>query len=495
MDDSNEGTHGAGQSGLSRRSFLERSALATVGLTIVPRHVLGGQGYRAPSDRLNIAGVGAGGRGEDVLEGASGYNEETGETLDNIVALCDVDDKQAAPTYKRYASAKRYTDYRVMLDEMRDSIDAVTIATPDHMHAVVAMAAMQLGKHVYVEKPLTHDVYEARMLTQAARRHGVATQMGNQGNSGEGIRRICEWIWAGTIGDVRTVHTWTNRPVWPQGLIRPVDTRPVPATLDWDLWLGTAPKRAYHPSYLPFSWRGWWDYGTGALGDMACHIIDPVFKALKLGYPTSVEASASVFVDDWDPLPNLGSAPNSSMIHFDFPAREGMPPVQVSWYDGGILPRRSNDLREDEMMGDEDGGCLFVGSKGAIMCETYGANPVLLPTAKMEDFDQPAPTLARVEGGADGHQRVWVDACKGGPPCSSNFDYSGPLTEMVLMGNLALRSFMLSEPYIDDEGRDKVHYPGRTKLLWDGEAMRITNFDDANQFVRREYRDGWSLGV
>ena len=328
-----------------------------------------------------------------------------------------------------------------------------------------------------------------------ARRYGVATQMGNQGNSGEGIRRICEWIWAGAIGEVRTVHAWTNRPVWPQGLTRPRDRPPVPATLDWDLWLGTAPVRAYHPAYLPFSWRGWWDYGTGALGDMACHIIDPIFKALKLGYPTSVEASASVFVDDWEPLPNFGSAPNSSVIHFDFPAREGMPPVQVTWYDGGLLPRRPAELAEDEMLGDGDGGCLFVGSRGSLMCETYGRNPVLLPTSRMEDFEQPAPTLARVDGDTEGHQRVWVEACKGGASCSSNFDYSGPLTEMVLMGNLALRSFMLSESVLDDRDREQTHYLGRKKLLWDGEAMRITNLEDANQYVRREYRGGWSLGV
>jgi|TARA_B100001964_G_scaffold229543_1_gene281993 predicted dehydrogenase len=464
-------------------------------MMIVPRHVLGGVGYQAPSDRLNIAGVGVGGRGAGILRGASGYTEETGRTLDNVVALCDVDEERAAETYARFPQAKRYTDYRVMLDAMPDGIDAVMVATPDHMHAVVAMAAMQLGKHVYVEKPLTHDVYEARMLTEAARRYGVATQMGNQGNSGEGIRQICEWIWAGAIGEVRTVHAWTNRPVWPQGLTRPVDTPPVPATLDWDLWLGTAPVRSYHPAYLPFSWRGWWDYGTGALGDMACHIIDPIFKALKLGYPTSVEASASVFVDDWNPLPNLGSAPNSSVIHFDFPGREGMPPVQVTWYDGGLLPRRPAELGEDEMLGDGDGGCLFVGSRGSLMCETYGRNPVLLPTSRMEDFEQPAPTLARVDGDTEGHQRVWVDACKGGPSCTSNFDYSGPLTEMVLMGNLALRSFMLSESVLDDRDREQTHYLGRKKLLWDGAAMRITNLKDANQYVRREYREGWSLGV
>ncbi|MXY08900.1 MAG: Gfo/Idh/MocA family oxidoreductase, partial [Rhodothermaceae bacterium] len=256
---------------LDRRSFLAQSATMATGVLVLPRHVLGGSGYRAPSDQLNVAAVGAGGRGQGVLRGVTGYNEETSTMLENVVALCDVDDERAANSYERYADAKRYRDYRVMLDEMHNSIDAVIIATPDHMHAAPAMAAMQLGKHVYVEKPLTHDVYEARKLTEAAREYGVVTQMGNQGNSGEGIRQICEWIWAGVIGDVTEVYTWTNRPVWPQGLVRPAETPPVPATLDWDLWLGTAPYRPYHPAYLPFSWRGWWDFGTGALGDMACH--------------------------------------------------------------------------------------------------------------------------------------------------------------------------------------------------------------------------------
>ncbi len=475
---------------MKRRDFL---ALSGGSVLIVPRHVLGGPGYQAPSDRLNVAGVGAGGRGQGVLQGVSGFNAETGESLDNIVALCDVDDARAADSFNRYPDAKRYRDYRVMLDEMADSIDAVTVATPDHMHAVVAMAAMQLGKHVYVEKPLTHDIYEARALTEAARRYGVATQMGNQGNSGEGIRQVCEWIWAGTIGDVHEVHTWTNRPVWPQGLRRPAETPAVPETLDWDLWLGTAPKRPYHPAYLPFSWRGWWDFGTGALGDMACHIVDPVFKALRLGHPSSVEASASVFVENWRPLDNMGSAPNSSVIRFEFPARNGMPPVDVTWWDGGLLPPRPEELKDGEVMGDGGGGCLFIGSKGKIMCETYGFNPTLLPTSLMVDFDPPSEQLARVTGDMAAHQRVWVEACKGGPTCSSNFDYAGPLTEMILIGNLALRSFMLPSSYEDEAGRTRQRYSGRIKLRWDGDNMKVTNYDEANQFVRRSYPDGYRL--
>ncbi|MFQ5569844.1 MAG: Gfo/Idh/MocA family protein [Rhodothermales bacterium] len=485
-----------GTSGVSRRTFLANTALATSGIMIVPRYVLGGPGYRAPSDRLNIAGVGVGGRGRGILRRASNLDRDTGNTLENIVALCDVDDTQAADTYAEHPRAKRYKDFRVMLDEMKDSIDAVMVATPDHTHAVVAMAAMQLGKHVYVEKPMAHDVYEARMLTQAARHYGVATQMGNQGNSGEGIRRICEWIWSGVIGEVREAHAWTNRPVWPQGLVRPTETPPVPDTLDWDLWLGTAPRRPYNPAYLPFSWRGWWDFGTGALGDMACHIIDPIFKALKLGYPDSVEASTSIFTKDWRVVPNEGSAPNSSIIHFDYPAREGMPPVHVTWHDGGLLPRRPDELKDDEVMGDGGGGCLFVGSKGKIMCGTYGKNPTLLPTALMEDFEEPPQVLPRIEGNDDGHQQNWVEACKGGPAATSNFDYAGPLTEMVLMGNLAIRSYRITETFKDPEsGEDRTRYTGRKKLLWDGENMRITNYEPANQFVKRDYREGWSLGL
>jgi len=462
---------------------------------IVPRHVLGGVGYRAPSDRLNIAGIGVGGRGRGILQGASGW-QESGETLENVVALADVDDMQAARTFEQYPKAKHFKDFRVMLDDMGDSIDAVMIATPDHVHAVAAMAAMQEGKHVYCEKPLTHTVYEARMLTEAARRYNVVTQMGNQGNSGDGLRRICEWIWSGAIGEVREVHTWTNRPVWPQGLSRPTETPPVPDTLDWDLWLGPAPSRPYHPTYVPFSWRGWWDFGTGALGDMACHILDPVFKALKLGYPDSVEASAAAYYEQaWTPVSGEESAPIASLIHFDFPARENLPPVQVTWYDGGLRPRRPDELKDDEMLGDGSGGCLFVGDKGKLSCGTYGREPTLLPTSRMEDFEEPPQMLPRIEGGPDGHQRAWVEACKGGPAPSSNFDYAGPLTEMVLMGNLAIRSYMYREKVgTNDRGEDMMAYTGRRKLLWDGENMRITNYEPANQFVRRDYRKGWSLG-
>ncbi|UZR92599.1 Gfo/Idh/MocA family protein [Chondrinema litorale] len=463
----------------SRRNFIAGSALSAAGFMIVPRYVLGGKGYIAPSDKLNIAGVGVGGRGYPILKDASLLNEKKKTTVENVVALCDVDDVRAAKAYENYPKAKKFKDFRVMLDEMKGDIDAVTIGTPDHTHAVIAMAAMQMGKHVYVEKPLTHNVYEARMLTEAANKYNVATQMGNQGNSSNDIRRICEWIWAGEIGNVTEVQTWTNRPIWPQGKQKPTEKPPIPDTLAWDLWLGPAPYRDYHPDYLPFKWRGWRDFGTGALGDMACHIIDPVFKSLKLGYPTSVEASAStLYIDDFVEGDLSESFPSSSVIHFQFPEREGMPPVKLNWYDGGLRPQRPEELEDNEQMGDPNGGVIFIGDKGKIMCGCYAANPTLLPSSKMKDFKEPKQTLDRVE---DGHQRSWVAACKGGKPASSNFDYAGPLTETVLMGNLAIKSYYLEN--------------GRKKLLWDGKNMKITNFKPANDFVKRQYRDGWTLGV
>lgn len=471
---------------LKRRTFLQQSALATSGLMIVPRHVLGGRGYVAPSDQVNIAAIGAGGRARGVLRGVSSHKSA------NIVALCDVDQERAKQSFKKYKKAKQFVDYRKMLEEMKGDIDAVTVCTPDHTHAVAAMAAMQLGKHVYVEKPLTHDIYEARMLTEAAVKYNVVTQMGNQGNSNDNLRRICEWIWADTIGQVREVHCWTNRPVWPQGLVRPEGITKVPKTLDWDLWLGPAPDRPYHPDYLPFSWRGWWDFGTGALGDMACHIIDPAFKALKLGYPDSAEAVASTFTENWQERTYQDSPPNSTMIRFEFPAREDMDPVTLTWYDGGIKPWNPPELEEGEMMGDDGGGVLFVGDKGKIACSVYAENPTLLPSKLMKDFKEPDPVLPRIEGSIGGHQTSWVEACKGGPKPSSSFDYAGPLTETVLMGNLAVRSFFHTT---GKNNRNRPQFAGRKKLLWDGPNMRITNFEPANQYVRREYRKGWSLGV
>jgi len=451
---------------ISRRSFLGGAA-AVAAFTIVPRHVLGGPGYTSPSEKLNIAGIGVGGMGKNNIANLSS---------ENIVALCDVDEEYAAPVFNCYPKAKKYRDFRKMLEKQKD-VDAVVIATPDHTHAVIAMAAMQMGKHVYVQKPLTYSVYEARVLTEAARKYKVATQMGNQGHSGEGIRLICEWIWDGAIGPVREVHAWTNRPIWPQGIDRPKDTPPVPDTLAWDLWLGPAPVRPYHPAYLPLFWRGWWDFGTGALGDMACHILDPVFWALKLKYPISVEASIASTrrktESGWTKLVvNTETYPNASIVRYKFPARGDMPPVKLTWYDGGLLPPRPEELEPGRQMGDS--GVIFVGGKGKLMCGTYGDGPRLVPETKMKEYKRPEKTLPRIDGGVEGHEKDWARACKGGKPASSNFDYSGPLTETVVMGNLA------------------IHYPGR-KLEWDGQNMKVTNFPEANEYVRRRYRDGWTL--
>jgi len=471
-----------GNTPLSRRKFIEQTAIAATGVTIVPRYVLGGVGYTAPSDRVNIAAIGAGGKGRSNIATASAWSKASGETQENVIALCDVDDQRAAESYLRYPQAKRFKDFRKMLDAISNDIDAVIVSTPDHMHAAAAIASMRLGKHVYVEKPLTHNIYEARKLTEAARQYNVITQMGNQGNSSDDIRRICEWIWAGTIGEIREVHCWTNRPIWAQGLPRPDKAHPIPDSLDWDLWLGPAPYQYYHPVFVPWGWRGWWDFGTGSLGDMACHIIDPAFKALKLGYPVSVEASTSVPRGaDRSKLVYKESCPPSSLIHFDFPARGGLPPVTLHWYDGGLMPRRPIELNDDEQLGDNGGGVLFVGDKGKIMCGTYARNPQLLPTSLMNDFKEPPPTIPRVK---TGHQRSWIEGIKGGAAPSSNFDYAGPLTEMVLMGNLALRSLS-----IEENGANT----GYQRLKWDGKNMKITNYAPANQFVRRKYRKGWSL--
>ena len=456
-----------------RRDFIKKSGAALAGISIVPSNVMAGFGYTAPSDKLNIAGIGVGGMGRRNL---SNMNAE------NIVALADVDWKYAQRCFGDYPKAKKYKDYRKMLDEMGSEIDAVMISTPDHTHYVSAADSMRAGKHVYVQKPLTHSVYESRKLRELAKETGVATQMGNQGNSSDDMRKVCEWIWNGEIGEVTKVDAWTNRPIWPQGLERPAETPSLPPTLDWDLFIGPAEWRPYHPSYTPWNWRAWWDFGTGALGDMACHIMDPAFKALKLKYPSSVEASTVVqWAKMWNRQDYPASCPQASMIHFDFPARGEMPPVTLHWYDGGLMPRRPIELKDDEPMGNWDGGVLFEGDDGKLMCDTYGAKPRLLPSERMSYFKQPEPVLERV---TVSHQRNWVEAIKNGTPCSSSFDYAGPFTETVLMGNLALRSMIV---------KDGDSYPGRKRLLWDGENMRITNFEAANQFVKRNYREGWNF--
>ena len=443
------------KNGMSRSEFIVKSATAAAAFTIIPRSVLG-RGMTAPSDKLNIAGVGIGGMGKTNLEACA---------TENIVALCDIDQKYAAETYKAYPRAKVFKDYRVMLDEM-DSIEAVVVATPDHTHAVIALEAMRRGKHVYVQKPLTHDVYESRLLLQAARKYGVVTQMGNQGHSGEGLRLMKEWIWDGAIGDVHEVMTWTNRPIWPQGMERPKRRKRVPRSLDWDLFLGPAPKRPYHPAYHPFVWRGWWDFGTGALGDMACHIMDAPYAVLKLGQPTSIEATSTAVNDE--------SAPLASIVRYEFPARGAMPPVKLSWYDGGLMPERPDGIEEGRRMGDDSGGILFIGDKGMLMCNTYARNPRLVPETAMNAYQRPEKSLPRVDMG---HEQEWIAACKGGPTPSPDFEVAVPLTATILLGNIAIRA---------QENR---------KLEWDGEKMEITNLPEANRFVRREYRTGWELEI
>lgn len=451
---------------LPRRAFLRGAALTAAAFSIAPRSIL--HGATSPNEKLNVAGIGIGGMGRNNIAACA---------AENIVALCDIDSGYAAKTFDKYPKAKRYRDFRVMLDEQKD-IDAVIVATPDHTHAVIALAAMQRGKHVYVQKPLAHSVYEARVLTEAARKNKVVTQMGNQGHSGDGARLICEWIQDGAIGAVREVHTWTNRPVWPQGVEveRPKETPAVPDGFDWDQWIGPAPFRPYHPEYHPNKWRAWWDFGTGSLGDLGCHIMDAPFWALKLKYPVSVEGCISTYWHQfWQKTePKNETYPRSTIVRFKFPAREGMPEVKLTWWDGGLMPPRPDTLEDDRPMGDEDGGVLFMGDKGVLMCGCYGKNPRLIPESRNKAYTQPAKVLERIPDGDKGHERDWVRACKGGKPASSNFDYSGPLSEMVLMGNLAVR------------------FPNRL-LLWNGEKMEVTNDTDANGYVRRRYRQGWTL--
>ena len=451
---------------VGRRDFLKASAV-TAGLLVLPQGILGGEGKPSAGGKLNVAGIGVGGMGANNLAAAA--------ATENIVALCDVDSGLAAKTFEKYPQAKTYKDFRVMFDQQKD-IDAVIIATPDHTHAVIGMEAMRRGKHVYIQKPMAHSVFEARTLTEAARKHKVMSQMGNQGHSGEGARLVCEWIWDGAIGPVREVHCWTNRPVWPQGVEaeRPADTPPVPAGLDWDLWIGPAAMRPFHPTYHPGTWRAWWDFGTGSLGDLGLHIMDPVFWALKLKYPVSVEGCISTY---WKGLwqkspPKNEQYPRSSIVRYKFPARGDMPEVKLTWWDGGMMPPRPEALEKGRRMGDEDGGVLFIGDKGVLMCGCYGKSPRLIPEARMKEYKQPAKTIERVPG--NGHEQDWVRACKDGKPACSNFDYAGPFAESVLMGNLAIR------------------YPDR-ELLWDGDAMKVTNDPDADAYVKRTYRQGWTL--
>ena len=474
--------------GSSRRDFIRNTALTAAGFMIIPRHVLG-RGYVAPSDRLLIAGIGVGGKGEsDIM---SFYKSGKAD----MAFLCDVDDRRAANSIKNFPKAKYYKDWRELFDKEAKNFDAVSVSTPDHNHAVQTLAAMQLGKHVYVQKPLTHDIYEARVLTKAAERYKVVTQMGNQGASGDGVRQMMEWYDAGVIGNVHTVYCWTNRPVWPQGIPWPATKAEVPKELNWDLWLGTAPYKDYIEKLVPFNWRGWWDYGTGALGDMGCHIIEPAFRVLNLKYATDVQASVgSVYVDEFKRGYFPESCPPSSHVILTYPkTNKTKGKVIVHWMDGGIQPERPDELGPNELFGDGGNGALFIGTKGKMMCSTYAANPRLLPTSRTAEV-RVKQKLARVPGGAEGHYAQWVEACIAGygkKELSSPFEIAGPVTESLLMANLAIRAHDIRKPKADGNGFD---WPGRNiKLVWDNNAMKVTNFDDVNQFVKREYRDGYSL--
>jgi predicted dehydrogenase len=475
----------------TRRDFIKNSSLAAAGFMIVPRFVLGGKGYTAPSDRLMVAGVGAGGKGQSDI--ANFYKSGKAD----IGFLCDVDTRRAATSVKNFPKAKFYSDWRELLDKEAKNIDAVSVSTPDHNHAIIALSAMQLGKHVYVQKPMTHDIFEARQLTEAAKKYKVVTQMGNQGASGDGVRQLAEWYDAGVIGNVHTVYCWTNRPVWPQGIAWPTTKADIPKELNWDLWLGTAPEKNYVDNLVPFNWRGWWDYGTGALGDMGCHIMEAPFRVLGLQYVKDVQASVgSVYVGEFTQGYFPDSCPPSSHATMTFPkTHKTKHDVTVHWMDGGIQPERPEELGPDEVFGDSDGnGILFIGTKGKMIAGTYGRDPLLLPTSRTKEVNV-KQTLKRVTGGEGGHYAQWVEACIAGygkQELSSPFEMAGPLTEALLMANLAIRGHDMRIPKTTGKG---FNYPGKNiKLIWDNENMKVSNLDAVNQFVKREYRPGWKVG-
>ncbi|MBC7841716.1 MAG: Gfo/Idh/MocA family oxidoreductase [Gemmatimonadaceae bacterium] len=494
---------------VTRRDFVAGSATVALGALvsppmIVPRHVLG-RGYQAPSDTLNIAYIGAGGMG------MSNWSQMLTE---RTVAICDVDmayveksitgrNRQPGPMVpppalspedatawvarrtasaeanrlsgqkiqEAYTKAAKYADYREMLDKQKD-IDAIVVATPDHMHAMIALRAMQAKKHVYVQKPLTYSVMEARALRKAATDTKVVTQMGNQGHSSDGTRRIKEIVASGVLGTISDVYVWTDRPHgwWPQGVPRPTPATPAtpPATLNWDLFVGAVPMVPYDPAYHPFAWRGWVDFGVSAIGDMGAHLIDQPFWALELGMPTSIAASSTRWGGDQK---TPSSYPLSTTVEYEFAPRSNRPGVKLHWYDGGILPHRPAMLPDDVTLGG-DGGGIFVGSKGMMLYGTYGANPRVYPTSLQPDVDRVPQTEQRI---TTSHEMNWVDACKGKHAASSPFEYAAPLTEVMLLGLVALRT-----------GQGK-------KLLYDGDNMRVTNLPEANAYLTREYRAGWSL--
>jgi len=438
---------------INRREFMAGAAAAAA-FTIVPRNVLGGPAQTPPSQKLNIAAVGVGGMGSGDVRSCAG---------ENIVALCDADQRSVVRNAKDFPNAKQYSDFRKMLQEMDKQIDAVLVATPDHNHAVVSIMAMKMGKHVHCQKPLAHSPHECREMGKVAKEMKVATQMGNFGQAGDGPRVVAEYIAAGAIGTVREVHAWTNRypPISPRGIARPKDTPPVPPGLDWDLWVGPAPMRPYHPCYHAFAWRGWWDFGTGCLGDIGCHELSQTFKALKLGHPTAVEACSSNH--QMPPEVANETAPVSSITRWYFPAEGERGPVTVTWWDGGLKPPRPDELEADRQWCEGD-GCMIVGDKGKILGHR------LIPETKAKAFGKPPQKLER----SPGHWKEWLDACRGGKPAGSNFpDHAAHLAEVVMLGNIAIRT--------------------KQKLLWDGENFKFTNSADANKLLFPPFREGWSL--
>jgi len=460
---------------ITRRDFV-KGVCGLSAFAIVPRYVLGGQANIPPSEKINIACIGVGDQGFRVMQ------EYLKMPQVRVVAVCDVNRSGKYPGNKikgrepgkaevekfyaeqsptgAYKGCEAFNDYREMLANLKD-FDAVLIATPDHTHAVISMAAMQAGKHVHCQKPLTHSAYEARKLAEAAKKYKVATMVFTAMQASESTRQLSEWIMAGAIGPVREVLNWSNRPVWPQGIERPADTPPVPEGMDWDLWIGPAPMRPYHPAYHPFNWRGWLDFGTGALGDMGCYSFDTIFRALKLKAPETVVATQSGL--------NSETFPRQSMVTYEFGARADMPPVKLTWYDGGRKPARPAGLGLGEEFGDGNGGILFIGDNGKILCNFHGSNPRIIPESKMKEFKEPPKTLPR----SIGHDEEWFRACKGGEQGGANFEVSGPVTETLMLGNVALRF--------------------NETLKWDSEALKVTNIAEANKFIQRQYRQGWVL--
>jgi predicted dehydrogenase len=450
MKNNNEAENNT-KSGMTRRSFIGKTSLAAAAITIVPRHVLGGKGFKAPSDTLNVACIGIGGKGNSDSAAMEG---------ENVVALCDIDDLRGKDTRLKYPNARFYNDFRELFDKEKN-IDAVTVSTPDHNHAVIAMAAIQRGKHVYVQKPLTHTVEEARKLDKAAKENNIVSQMGNQGHAGEGARLVNEWIADGAIGDVNEVHTWTNRPIWPQGNIeRPSEIPSLPNYVNWNQWLGPAPYRPYHPDYHPFAWICWWDFGTGALGDMGAHILDQPFWALNLDFPTTVHATSTKFSDDTYPL--------ASIVTWTFPERDGRDPVKIVWYDGGLMPPRPIELEPGRKMG----VCIYYGSDGKLMHNTYGDSPRLIPETEMQDYDLPEKTIPR----SPGIYKEWLDAIKNGTKSTTDFGYSAKLTEMMLLGNIAIKM------------KEK-----ETILEYDGKKGEFTNMPEANEYLTKKYTKGFEI--